>query len=339
MRHLKVVAAIAEEASVTRAATRLHLTQSALSHQLRDAEEQLGRPLFERRSRKMVLTAAGERLLRSARSVLDELDRVEKEIQRSGSAERGLIRLSTQCYTVYHWLPPRLKIFQKKFPAVDVQLVVEATPHPLDALLDGKLDVAIACYPVRNSKIEYTPLARDEMVVLVPPQHPWAAKPFVNPQDFADVDLIIYPPKEESSVLLKFLNPAGVVPRRIREVMLTEAILELVKAGMGVAVLARWAVAPQLASGELRAVRLTREGFYRDWSIARLKSNSSRSTQRSGEHHQNTRAGAPAYLDEFIRILTGHPIHLPVAQSRSRRAAVRRPTESSTRRSLKRTRM
>jgi LysR family transcriptional regulator for metE and metH len=332
MRHLKVVAAIAEEASVTRAATRLHLTQSALSHQLRDAEELLGRPLFERRSRKMVLTAAGELLLRSARSVLDELDRAEKEIQRSGSAERGLIRLSTQCYTVYHWLPPRLKIFQKKYPAVDVQLVVEATPHPFEALLDGKLDLAIACYPVRNSKIEYTPLARDEMVVLVPPHHPWAAKPFVNPQDFAHEDLIIYPPLEESSVLLKFLNPAGVVPRRIREVMLTEAILELVKAGMGVAVLARWAVAPQLTSAELRAVRLTRDGFYRDWSIARLKPHASRSsseTQHTGVRTPRIHPGAPAYLDEFIRILVGHPIHLPVPLPRAKRAVARRQPNSS----------
>lgn len=336
MRHLKVVAAIAEEASVTRAATRLHLTQSALSHQLRDAEELLGRPLFERRSRKMVLTAAGERLLRSARSVLDELDRAEKEIQRSGTAERGLIRLSTQCYTVYHWLPPRLKIFQKKFPAVDFQLVVEATPHPLDALLDGKLDLAVVCYPVRNSKIEYTPLWSDEMVVLVPPHHPWTAKPFVNPQDFAHEDLIIYPPKEESSVLLKFLNPAGVIPRRIREVMLTEAILELVKAGMGVAVLARWAVAPQLVSGELRAVRLTRDGFYRDWSIARLKSNSQRAnparigipSERS-ESRGARSSGTPAYLDEFIRILAGHPIHLPVPLPRAKRAVARRQPNSS----------
>jgi len=180
------------------------------------------------------------------------------------------------------------------------------------------------------------------MVVLVPPHHPWAAKPFVNPQDFANQDLIIYPPKEESSVLLKFLNPAGVVPRRIRQVMLTEAILELVKAGMGVAVLARWAVAPQLASGELRAVRLTRDGFYRDWSIARLKphtSSSSSETQHAGVHAHRMHTGAPSYLDEFIRILAGHAIHLPVAQSRSRRTTVRRPAQSSTRRNLKRTRM
>jgi LysR family transcriptional regulator for metE and metH len=303
MRHLRVVAAIAEEGNVTRAATRLHLTQSALSHQLHDAEEQLGQTLFERRSRKMALTAAGERLLQSARTVLEEMERAENEIQRGASETRGVLRLSTQCYTAYHWLPPRLKIFQKKFPGVDVQLVIEATPHPFGALLDGKIDLALAWAPVRNSKIQFTPLLRDEMVALVPPGHRWAAKAFVAAEDFAGEDLIVYPPRQESSVLLQFLKPAGIAPRRVREVALTEAIVSLVKARMGVAVLTRWAVAPQLASGELKAVRVTREGFYREWSTAQLKSKS-----------------APAYVEEFIRVLAGNPIHLPVAKERERKA-------------------
>jgi LysR family transcriptional regulator for metE and metH len=306
IRHLKVVAAIAEEGSVTRAGNRLHLTQSALSHQLRDAEQHLGRPLFERRSKKMVLTEAGQRLLRSARSVLGEIEQAEKEIQRPSSETRGVLRLSTECYTAYHWLPSRLKIFQKKFPGVEVELVIEATPHPYAALLDEKIDLALVWAPVRNRKIHYTPLFRDEMVVIVPPRHPWAAKRYVTPRDFADEELIVYPPREESSVLLQFLNPAGVVPRRVREVALTEAVAALVIGGMGVAVLARWSVAPQLASGELRAVRLTRDGFYREWSAARLRTKST-----------------PAYVDEFIRLLSVHPMHIAAGNRRAKTQASR----------------
>ena len=145
IRHLKLVAAIAETGSVTLAGNRLHLTQSALSHQLRDAEEQLGVALFERRDRRMALTAAGERLLQSARTVLEELARAEKEIQEcnGNGPAKGVLRLSTECYTVYHWLPPRLRLFQHKFPAVDFQLVIEATDNPFEALLEGKLDLAI----------------------------------------------------------------------------------------------------------------------------------------------------------------------------------------------------
>ena len=154
IRHLKLVAAVAETGSVTLAANRLHLTQSALSHQLRDAEEQLGAALFERRNRRMALTPAGERLLQSARSVIDELTRAEKEIREGdgNGVAKGVLRMSTECCTVYHWLPPRLKLFQHKFPAVDFQLVIEATDNPFEALLDGKLDVAIVCDPIRTGK-------------------------------------------------------------------------------------------------------------------------------------------------------------------------------------------
>ena len=203
LRHLKLVAAIAETSSVTLAANKLHLTQSALSHQLRDAEEQLGVPLFERRNRRMALTAAGERLLLSARAVIEELARAEKEIREcnGNGVTKGVLRVSTECYTVYHWLPPRLKLFQHKFPAVDFQLVIEATDSPFEALLEGKLDLAIVCDPIRNRKIRYTPLFEDEVVIIVSPEHRLAGKKFAAPVEFANENLIIYPPKEDSTVL------------------------------------------------------------------------------------------------------------------------------------------
>ena len=177
-----MVAAIAEAKSVSRAANRLHLTQSALSHQLRDAEAILGRPLFERRSRKMVLTFAGDQLLRSARQVLDEIDRIEMEIRHSSMNPETVLRISTECYTVYHWLPSKLKLFHQKYPDVEVQLVLEATTHPLEALLEETLDIAISWNPVRTRKIQYTRLFRDEMVVLVPPGHRWASRAFIQPK-------------------------------------------------------------------------------------------------------------------------------------------------------------
>ena len=149
-RHLKLVAAIAAEGSVTRAAQRLHLTQSALSHQLRDLEEHLGTPVFERLSKKMVLTPAGERLLRAAEQVLEELARTETEIQRAKSGAYETLRISTHCYTCYHWLPSRRALFERKFPNVEVRIVVEATPNPFEALLQGKLDLAIVHSPVQH---------------------------------------------------------------------------------------------------------------------------------------------------------------------------------------------
>jgi LysR family transcriptional regulator, regulator for metE and metH len=293
IRHLKLVATIAETGSVTLAGNRLHLTQSALSHQLRDAEEQLGVSLFERRNGRMSVTPAGARLLQSATMVLGELDRAEKEIREcnGNGVPKGVLRLSTECYTVYHWLPPRLRLFQHKFPEVDFQLVIEATDSPFEALLDGKLDLAIVCGPIRNSKIRYTPLFEDEMFIIVPPGHRMSGKKYAQPQDFAGENLIIYPPKEDSTLLQKFLMPNGIAPRKILEVMLTDVIIEMVRGGLGVAALARWAVAPQLDSGALVGLPFTEQGFRRTWSAAQLR-------------HKRS----PAYVEEFIRLLTEHPI-------------------------------
>src|SRR5262245_34154303 len=118
VRHLRLVEAIADEGSLTRAGLRLHLTQSALSHQLRDAEERLGVRLFDRVGRRLRLSAGGERLLSTARQVLAELARTEREIQASAPGRRALMRLTTQCNTVYHWLPPRLRRFERAHPNV-----------------------------------------------------------------------------------------------------------------------------------------------------------------------------------------------------------------------------
>jgi len=300
IRHLKLVATIAEMGSVTQAANRLHLTQSALSHQLRDAEEQLGVSLFERRNGRMTVTPSGARLLQSAVSVLAELERAEKEIQERNGAPKGVLRLSTECYTVYHWLPPRLRLFQHKFPEVDFQLVIEATDSPFEALLDGKLDLAIVCDPIRNSKIRYTPLFEDEMFVIVPPGHRMSSKKYAEPQDFAQENLIIYPPKEDSALLQKFLAPKGITPRKIHEVILTDVIIEMVRGGLGIAALARWAVAPQLDSGAVVGLPLTQQGFRRTWSAAQLRNQCS-----------------PLYVEEFIRVLAEHPIPQSVCPGKS----------------------
>jgi LysR family transcriptional regulator, regulator for metE and metH len=291
VRHLKLVAAVAEEGTITRAANRLHLTQSALSHQLHDAEEQLGTTLFERTSKKMKLTGAGERVLLSARTVLEELRRVEQDIESRATPIRGKVRLTTQCYTVYHWLPSCLMRFMKTHTDVDVKVVVEATQNPFIALLDEKVDLAIICSPVRDRRIEYRPLFSDEALAILAPGHRLAQKSFLSAEDFAGETLLVYPPKEESIILTELNAPAGLALRAIQELTLTEAMLEMVKAGMGITALSRWSVAPQLEDGSLAAVPITREGLWRDWSVARLK-----------------RKKAPAYITDFLRVLTESPL-------------------------------
>lgn len=304
IRHLQLVQAIAEEGSVTRAGLRLHLTQSALSHQLRDAEERLGAKLFDRIGRRLVLAPAGERLLRSARTVLEELGRAEEEIRRGAERPRGLIRLTTQCNTVYHWLPSRLRRFQRTHPDVDVEVVAGATENPVSALLAGAIDLAIVYRAPRDPRLRLRPLFRDEMVVVMHPAHRLRRAPFVAAAELVPEHLILYSiPDEANLVFREVLMPAGVSPKRVTHIQLTEAIVEMVKAGLGLSVLPRFAVAPQVERGELVARPLTRAGRYRHWSAA----------YRSGK--------TPACLLAFVELLARHPLPIGTTSRQRRRMA------------------
>lgn len=271
IRHLRLLDAVAEAGSVTGAAKRLHTTQSALSHQLRDAEERLEARLFLRLGKKMVLTPAGNHLLGAARRVLEELRRAEEQVSNLNGGTGGLIRLTTECYTCYHWLPSLLKRFHKKFPNVEVSIDAQSTTRVIEALLEGKLDVGILSSPLKNRNLELTPIVADEMVVIMAPDHPWASLKFVRPRDFAGQTVIIYPPREESTLLQKFLVPANIEPKEVLEMPLTEAVIEMAAAGMGVALAAQWSVAPQAKAGRIVTRPFTRRGLRRTWYAATLR--------------------------------------------------------------------
>lgn len=288
VRHLKLLVTVAEEGSVTEAGKRLHLTQSALSHQLRDAEERLGTALFMRLGRKMVLTAAGERLIACARRVLEELSSAEMQVERLNGGAVGEIRLSTECYTCYHWLPPVLKKFHGKFSKVEVNIVASATSDPAAALLEGKLDVAIISSPPRNKSLRTTPMFEDELMLVMSPKHRLAAASQVRPKDLETETILIYPPREESTLINKLLKPAGVEAQRVIEVPLTEAIVELAAAGTGIGFLARWAVAPAVEAGKVAIRPLGERGFRRQWHAVTLRNQP-----------------APPHLAEFLSLLAG----------------------------------
>jgi LysR family transcriptional regulator for metE and metH len=291
IRHLQLVQAIAQEGSVTEAGNRLHLTQPALSRQLRDAERRLGVALFLRLKKGMVLTPAGEELLDSARKILEQLQSAEERAGNARAGAVGLLRLSTECLTCYHWLPSRLSLFRRKWPGIEVRIVVEATPCPAQFLLEGKIDVAIVSSKVNNRKLIRTPLFRDELVAILSPRHPLATRPFVTARDFSDQHLFVYNmPLERNRVFREILLPAGVTPQRVTQMQLTEAILELVKAGLGVGVLARWAAARELDSKSVVGVPITPRGMHRQWSAMSMKTEF-----------------VPSYRSDFISLLARLP--------------------------------
>jgi len=199
VRHLRLVLAIAEEKTVTRAGERLHLTQSALSHQLRDIEDRLRLDLFHRTGRRLVLTDAGQKVLEASRGILAELGSLEVELGQFASSRRGTVRLSTECYTCYHWLPQVLTRFRETHQGIDVRIVPEATRRPLEALREGTLDVAIVTGRPAEIGIESALLFRDELVLVVQPDHRLAKRKRILPSDLQTEHLILYCEPDEST--------------------------------------------------------------------------------------------------------------------------------------------
>src|SRR4029450_6253268 len=136
LRHLRLVAAVAEPGGQTPAARRLTPPRPGLSPPLREFESRIGAPLFIRASRRMVLTAVGERILGTARRGLHEGGTPEGDLMaESNSGGAGVVRLATECYTCYHWLPGVVTAFRQEWPRVDVRIVAEATAEPVRGLV------------------------------------------------------------------------------------------------------------------------------------------------------------------------------------------------------------
>src|SRR5688500_1330728 len=271
VRHLRLVLEIADCGSMTKAAERLFLTQSALSHQLRDIEARFDTPFFVRLGRRMVLTAAGRRVLDTARRVVGDIQRAEEDIRRLAGDTEGVIRVCTQCYTGYHCLGPLLTAFQRKHPRVPVNVAADATDRPVDALLEGRIDLAILIDPAPDRRVRLRPLFADEMVAIVAKGHPMARRRWVSPEALAAEHLLVYSSAPEESFLFqKVLGPLGLTPAKVSFIMLTEAMIELARAGMGIGILPRWSAQRAIGSGAVVALSITRGGLRRRWAAGTL---------------------------------------------------------------------
>jgi LysR family transcriptional regulator for metE and metH len=270
LRHLRLVAALAEHGSLTAVARLMGLTQPALSHQLRDLEVRLRSPLFERTARRMVLTPLGEQLAHVARRVLTEVDTFERQVvDGEFSVARGKVRVATECFTAYHWLPPLLREFQDRWPKVELRLAPEHTEAPVAALRHGTLDIAIVYHRTTDRGVRFEPLFEDEMVLIVAPGHRLADRDAVSVDVLADEHLFHHRALSSgASVVRDILDSADVRPAKATQLQLTEAIIELVAANFGVALLARWAAAPAVRAGTVRAIRLGKNGYRRTWYVA-----------------------------------------------------------------------
>lgn len=269
--HLRLLQSIVSEGSLTAAARQLHLSQPAASRRLEQMEQSLGVNLFTRAGRRLVLTAAGRRLLACGRQLLPQLDAAERSLAGWGAGAAGELRITTECYTAYHWLPAVVCAFQQHYPDIHLDIDIDATARPRRALLAGQVDLVLGNRRGTEPTLRHERLFADEVVAVVAADHPLAAHDFLQPADFADQHLITYA-ADRSDVIQDFLRPAGVSPRRLSSLQVTDGILQLVLAGLGITTLARWAIPDVAVYRCLRRIPLGHSGMQREWNAITLRS-------------------------------------------------------------------
>ncbi|QRN98470.1 LysR family transcriptional regulator [Archangium violaceum] len=269
VRDLRVVLALASAGTTAQAASVLHLTQPAVSRALLAAEDKLGTRLFDRTPRGLVPTAAGQRLVTGATRLLVEMGDLE-HLVRAPVAPPTRLRLVCECYTVYHWLPSTLMRLRKSLPELEVALAVEHTYAPVAALEAGEIDVALVTTSVvPRGRLEERRIFSDEVVFIMSASHPLAARKTLTPEDLRENTLLIGQgaPAESHWFMASVFGRSR--PRlRLERLPLTEAILDVTRAGMGVAVLSEWIASPHLGKGELVAKRLASGPLLRPWRLA-----------------------------------------------------------------------
>jgi LysR family transcriptional regulator for metE and metH len=268
VRDLRLVLALVAAGSTAKAAAMLHLTQSAVSRALLLAEDKIGVPLFERTRRGLSPTPAGSRLVAGAGPLLAELAALEERV---GTPDRApvRIRLVCECYTAYRWLPSALIGLRRSLPEVEVVLAVEHTSAPVDALRSGEIDIALLTTSAVRAPLEERQLFADEIVFVVSTTHPLANRKSITRRDLCE-----YPLLNSDTPVAATRWFAGRVfgktrPQlRVVRLPLTEAIIDLTRAGLGIAILSEWIAGPYLAEGGLVIKRLASGPLRRPWRVA-----------------------------------------------------------------------
>ncbi|MEU8523990.1 MULTISPECIES: LysR family transcriptional regulator [Streptomyces] len=290
LRDLELLAATAESGSLTAAAETLYVSQPALSQRLTRLEDRLGMPLFDRTGRGLVPNAAGRRLLVAARHVLNELRSATLDLQEMRDGRDRRVRFTAECSTTFQWLPPVIRAFRERHPEAEVRIESVPDDAPVPALLADRVDVALVTKPdPEMDRVDLTRLFDDEMVAVVPADHPWAALPHLTAADFTDAHLILYDGYDQSRIpSIPLPVPPQARPARITTMpVITDLVVEMVAGGQGATILPNWVAAPYTDSHGLALVQIGTVPMARTWYLA-------------------TRHGPrPPHLQAFVEELTG----------------------------------
>lgn len=260
--HLAIVQEVEKQGSLTAAASVLCLTQSALSHSMKKLETQLGTPIWLRDGRRLRLTQAGQYLLAVANRVLPQLTLAEERVGQYAQGERGTLRIGMECHPCYQWLLKVVSPYLEKWPDVDVDVKQKFQFGGIGALFDYEIDLLVTPDPLLRPGLRFEPVFDYEQVLVVSRRHPLAAEQYVTPHQLIDETLITYPVEiDRLDIYNQFLTPAGVLPKRHKEIETTDIMLQMIASNRGVGALPRWLVEEYAGKMDVAAVRLGPAGI------------------------------------------------------------------------------
>lgn len=262
LKHLKIIQALHENSTLTRAANVLHLSQSALSHQIRYLEEKLGITLWEREGRNLRLTKAGELLLQTAQQLLPILEQTEKTLKAYAQGRQGILRIGVECYPCYEWLTKVIGVFLQKMPNVEVEIINKFQFSGHEGLLNYHIDILITPDRERKADIHIETLAQYNLVLLVANEHSLAHKTIITPKDLTNETLLTFPvPLERLDILTQFLNPAHIKPKHIKKIESIELMLQMTMLERGVCILPEWLANEFIKKMPVKKIQIGVEGL------------------------------------------------------------------------------
>lgn len=263
LRHLRTLQQLRECGSLVEAAEQLCVTQSALSHQIKELESRLSARLFVRKSRPLRFTESGKKLLLLAEGVLPQVRETERELRKLQCGEAGRLFMAIECHSCFNWLMPTVEVFRGQWPSVELDFSAGFTFEPLPALQAGEIDAVITSDPIELEGVVYQPLFDYEMQLACSNQHPLAAKEIWQAEDLRTETLLTYPvERSRLDVFKSFLNPAGVEPAQVRTSELTLMMVQLAASGLGVCALPNWVLDEYRRQGLVSVARAGADGVW-----------------------------------------------------------------------------
>ena len=259
--HLSILREIERNGTLTAAADRLHLTQSALTHAIKKLEQRTTVKLWNKEGRTLRLTQAGSYILSVANRIVPQLEYADQVIERFARGEKGVIRIGMECHPCYQWLLKVVKPYIECYPEVDIDVKQQFQFGGMEALLNYDIDVLVTPDPIHQPGVTFKPVLDYQQVLVVSKQHVLANKTQVEPKDLAGEVLYSYPVDiDRLDIYSLFLNPAHCTPKKHKSIEATDIMLQLVAAGRGVAALPHWLVNEYADKMEIQAVRLGKAG-------------------------------------------------------------------------------